>query len=215
MGAGRAGADGGHDVEWLLSLSPTLAQVAGGDRVEVGYPTAAQSALISPCRPACVPQDHFQQVLLDHLRTLPAAEVCLGVDLEDVTQDGTGCRALLRDRSTGRITTERAAFVLAADGAHSTVRGLAGIPMPTTSSLYEAMSVVVHAPLWEVVGPHRYGIYRVERARHAAGRSCPPVGRTAGCTASVGTLRRERLADYPADRLADRSALPRDRRCST
>ncbi len=193
--------DGGHDVEWLLSLSPTLREVAGGDRIEVGYPTSAQSAMISPCRPACVPQDHFQQVLLGHLRTLPAAEVRLGVDLTDVTQDGTGCRVVLRDRTTGEVSTRHAPFVLAADGAHSAVRALAGIAMPTTGSLNEALSVVVHAPLWAVVGPYRYGIYGV------GGPEAPgtflPAGRPDRWVYSFSwDPARESLADYPADRLA-------------
>ena len=193
---------GGHDVEWLLSLSPTLREVGGGDRIEVGYPTAAQSALISPCRPACVPQDHFQKVLLDHLRTLPAAEVRLGQDVEDVIQDGAGCRVVLRDRSTGRVAVEHADYVLAADGAHSTVRTLAGIPMPTTGSLYEALSVVFHAPLWDVVGRHRYGIYAV------GGPDAPgtflPAGRPDRWVYSFGwDPARETVADYPPDRLAN------------
>ncbi|MGS0686129.1 FAD-dependent monooxygenase [Nakamurella sp. GG22] len=199
----RQALDGGHDVEWLLSLSPTLAEVASGERVEVGYPTAAQSALISPCRPACVPQDHFQQVLLDHLRTLPAAEVRLGVDLADVTQDRTGCRVVLRDRSTGEVTALHASFVLAADGAHSAVRALAGIAMPTTGSLYEALSAVVHAPLWDVVGPHRYGIYGVGGADDPG--TFLPAGRPDRWVYSFGwDPARERLADYPVDRLVDR-----------
>src|SRR5664279_2471904 len=56
-------------------------------RIEVGYPTVQQSALISPCRPANVPQDHLEGVLLDHLRRLPAAQVRLGCSSR--TSDGT------------------------------------------------------------------------------------------------------------------------------
>ncbi|HYN72491.1 MAG TPA: FAD-dependent monooxygenase, partial [Nakamurella sp.] len=95
--------DGGHDVEWLMSLSPTLREAGSGDRVEVGYPTVRQSAVISPSRPANVPQDHLEGVLLDHLRRLPTAQVRLGVRLEDIQRDGTGYRVVLRDQESGAV----------------------------------------------------------------------------------------------------------------
>ena len=93
---------GGHEVEWLMSLSRTLREAGSGDRVEVGYPTVGQSALISPSRPANVPQDHLEGVLLDHLRRLPAAQVRLGVRLEDIEQDRTGYRAVCAMRRPAR-----------------------------------------------------------------------------------------------------------------
>src|SRR5215211_651346 len=66
---------GGVDVEWLLWTCKTLADAAEGSAHAVGYPTRAQSAVLSPTGPACVPQDHLEPVLLEHLRSLPAAEV--------------------------------------------------------------------------------------------------------------------------------------------
>jgi len=193
--------DGGHDVEWLMSLSPTLRAAGKGARIEVGYPTVQQSALISPCRPANVPQDHLEGVLLDHLRRLPAAQVRLGVQLEDIGRDGTGYRAVLRDQESGTVDAERAAFVLGADGAHSNVRTLLGIPMPTSGSHYEALSVVLHGPLWDLVGDHRYGIYVVDGV--AAGTFLP-AGHPDRWVYSFGwDPNRERLADYSPARLVE------------
>jgi len=190
---------GGHEVEWLMSLSRTLREAGSGDRVEVGYPTVGQSALISPSRPANVPQDHLEGVLLDHLRRLPAAQVRLGVRLEDIEQDRTGYRAVLRDEETGAVRVERAAFVLGADGAHSTVRDLLGIPMPTKGSHYEALSAVLHGPLWDLVGEHRYGIYVVDG--DAAGTFLP-AGHPDRWVYSFGwDPTRDRLADYSPARL--------------
>src|SRR5262249_34229377 len=72
---------GGAGVEWLRGRCETLARAAGGAGVEVGLPTRAQAALISPTAPACVPQDHLENVLLTYLRSLGPARVELGTEL--------------------------------------------------------------------------------------------------------------------------------------
>ncbi len=193
--------DGGHDVEWLMSLSPTLRDAGSGDRIEVGYPTVRQSAVISPCRPENVPQDHLERVLLDHLRRLPAARVRLGVRLEDIEPDGAGYRVMLRDDESAATEVEPASYVLAADGAHSTVRDLVGISMPTSGSHYEALSVVLNGPLWDLVGGHRYGIYVVTGATDA---TFLPAGRPDRWVYSFGwDPTSERLADYSPARLLE------------
>ena len=194
--------DGGHDVEWLMSLSPTLRDAGSGDRIEVGYPTIRQSAMISPCRPENVPQDHLERVLLDHLRRLPAARVRLGCGSR------TSCRT---DPAIGRCCGMRKtppsrwslpSFVLGADGAHSTVRQLVGISMPTSGSHYEALSVVLHGPLWDLVGRHRYGIYVMTGATDA---TFLPAGLPDRWVYSFGwDPTSERLADYSPARLVER-----------
>src|SRR5512132_1910128 len=64
---------GGDEVEWRMLAASTLSQAAFGDLIDVGYPTTRESANLSPTRPAAVPQDHLETVLLNHLRSLPAA----------------------------------------------------------------------------------------------------------------------------------------------
>ena len=60
---------------------------ATGTAVEVGYPTAEQSAVMSPTSPACVPQDHLEAVLGEHFRSLPNARIELDAwRLSGVTQ---------------------------------------------------------------------------------------------------------------------------------
>jgi putative polyketide hydroxylase len=75
---------GGDDVEWRMLVTTTMAEAAQGSLIEVGYPTIKESAVLSPTRPAAVPQDHLETVLLDHLRGLPAAHIEVGVTAEDV-----------------------------------------------------------------------------------------------------------------------------------
>jgi 2-polyprenyl-6-methoxyphenol hydroxylase-like FAD-dependent oxidoreductase len=149
---------GGVDVEWLMWESPTLARAAEGVAVEVGLPTREQAALISPTAPACVPQDHLERVLLEHLRSLGPATVELGTALAGLEQSDDHVRVTLRDAAgRGRVVT--ALYVIAADGARSTVRDALGIPMRGSKDIFAGANALIRAPLWPVLGDHRYGIY--------------------------------------------------------
>ena len=149
---------GGVEVEWLMWESPTLAGAAGGVPIEVGLPTRAQAALISPTAPACVPQDHLERVLLDHLRSLGPARVELGTALAGLENGPDHVRVTLRD-AAGRSRVVTAGYVVAADGARSTARAALGIPMRGSQDLLAGVTALIRAPLWEVLGEHRYGIY--------------------------------------------------------
>jgi putative polyketide hydroxylase len=153
---------GGDDVEWRMLASRTLSEAASGSLIEVGYPTRSESARLSPTKPAAVPQDHLEMVLLDHLQSLPAARVELALAAEDVWETTSGLRLRLRAGDSGVSRVIRARYVIGADGARSVVRQRLGVGIFTTEDLVKAHSVVFHAPLWEVVGPHRYGIYVTE-----------------------------------------------------
>ena len=155
---------GSVDVEWQLWLCETLAGAAGGVAHSVGYPTREQSAVLSPTGPACVPQDHLEPVLLAHLRSLPAAEVELGAEVIDVDDRPDGVRVMLRDVATGAMRAVAAQYVVAADGARSTVRRAVGIPMHGPDRLAASATALFRAPLWDVLGAHRYGIYHVSHA---------------------------------------------------
>ena len=149
---------GGVDVEWLMWESPTLAGADEGAGIEVGLPTRAQAAVISPTAPACVPQDHLERVLLDHLRSLGHARVELGTALAGLEIGPDHVRVTLRD-ADGHSRVVTAGYVVAADGARSTVRGALGIPMRGSKDLLAGVTALFRAPLWEVLGEHRYGIY--------------------------------------------------------
>jgi hypothetical protein len=85
-------------------VSLTL-RTALADGLPVGFPTDPRAVLArSPVLPACIPQDHIEPVLLDHLRLL-GGEVRFGVELVELTDRADGVHAVLRDRTTG--TAER------------------------------------------------------------------------------------------------------------
>ncbi|MGZ4237923.1 MAG: FAD-dependent monooxygenase [Solirubrobacteraceae bacterium] len=149
---------GGVDVEWLMWESPTLARVADGVAIEVGLPTRAQAALISPTAPACVPQDHLERVLLDRLRMLGPAWIELGTTLTDLEERWDHVRVTLRD-TAGHRRVVTAGYVVAADGARSTVRGALGVSMRGSGDIFGGANALIRAPLWSALGEHRYGIY--------------------------------------------------------
>ena len=150
---------GGIEVEWLIWQSRTLAEAAAGEGAPAGLPSRAQAAMVSPCAPACVPQDHLEPVLLERLRNFPSAQIELGTEVVAVQNPTEAPGVTLRDAG-GATRTVEARFLIAADGAHSAVRAAAEIEMPGTDSLLEAISVLFRAPLWDVIGAEtRYGLY--------------------------------------------------------
>ncbi|HWI71044.1 MAG TPA: FAD-dependent monooxygenase, partial [Baekduia sp.] len=160
-GLERAVRDGGTEVEWQQWFCHTLAEAAGGRPGATGLPTRAQSAVLSPTAPACVPQDHLEPVLLHHLRTLPAARIELGADVCDLQHRDDGVRVTIRTLADGTSRQVAARYVIAADGAHSAVRRALHIAMDGPDDLARAVSTVFRAPLSGVVSDHRYGLYAI------------------------------------------------------
>jgi len=149
---------GGVEVEWSAWLTENLAS-GEGVAMPLGYPTREQAAVVSPTTPACVPQDHLEPVLLNHLRSLPGADVRFGTELVALDQDAGGVTAVVRERASGASTLLRARYVVAADGAHSTVRAGLGIPMEGPDDLVRHSTVLFRAPLWQIIGDRRFGLY--------------------------------------------------------
>jgi putative polyketide hydroxylase len=67
-----------------------------------------------------------------------------------------------------------ARHVIGADGLHSTVREQAGIAIEPSQAFDERLVVQFRAPLWDLVGEQRYGIYFVSALE---GGSLLPVGK--------------------------------------
>ena len=150
---------GGTDVEWQALVTERLVDADRGEVAALGLPTKEQAALISPTAPLCTPQDHTEAVLLGYARSL-GAEVEFGVEVLRVDVEDDGAEALIRDGDRTRVVRSR--YLIGADGAHSLVRTALGIEMdgpgevPGTSA-----SAVFSAPLWELVGDRRYGLYPI------------------------------------------------------
>ena len=193
---------GGNDVRWKMLVTSTLAESASGQSVDVGYPTDEQSALLSPTSVACVPQDHLENVLLDHLRSLPTARVMIGSMVQEVSQQPDHGIVQIRDRATGAELRVTANYILGADGAHSRTRSSIGIDRWSSGRLLEAVSVVFRAPLWKLVGPQRFGLYHVEHPE-ATGSFLPAGGQDRWLYSFLWDPEQEELADYSEARLVD------------
>ncbi|WP_219825416.1 FAD-dependent oxidoreductase [Nonomuraea typhae] len=84
-------------------------------------------------------------LLLDELRAHPGAEVRFGAPVEDVAMTGTAVRVRSGDR------WERARYLVAADGAHSSVRAALGVPFPQAGYPTRALRIFTGSPLEELL----------------------------------------------------------------
>jgi 2-polyprenyl-6-methoxyphenol hydroxylase-like FAD-dependent oxidoreductase len=160
-------------VQPLCSVSPTL-RTALPEGLPLGFPTDPRAVLaVSPSVPACVPQDHIEPVLLDHLRLL-GGEVRFGVELVGLVDRGDGVHATLRDRATGALERVAARFVVGSDGPRGDVRRALGIELTHLGTLGDFINVVFTADLEPVIGERRYGLYMIEHPE--AGGVLVPVG---------------------------------------
>jgi 2-polyprenyl-6-methoxyphenol hydroxylase-like FAD-dependent oxidoreductase len=87
--------------------------------------------------------------------------VALGTEVQAVDVGAEGAAAVLRDVRSNATRSVRARYVVVADGAHSTVRTSLGIPARGPDGLLDATSAVFRAPLWDLLGDRRYGLYVV------------------------------------------------------
>jgi putative polyketide hydroxylase len=193
----RAGAP---EIEWLGWSCETLAGAEAGSPFPVGFPTREQSALISPTGPACVAQDHLEPVLLGHLRSLDASRLEPGTALDGLNETPDGVQARVRDVATGRSTSIRARYLVAADGVYSTVRDKLGIEMHGTERLAERIGVQFRAPLWSLLGRRRYVIYPIAATEEAA-TFIPAGAEDRWIYAQAWDPGHERFADYGEERV--------------
>ena len=108
----------------------------------------ADFAEVSACEGIAIAQDVFESVLRDHLARRPSVELRLGTratDLEILT-DGTAVVGL-DDTVNGETSRVHAAYVIAADGWRSEIRGLCGIDFEGTESLAALRGVLFRADL--------------------------------------------------------------------
>jgi putative polyketide hydroxylase len=188
------------DIAYVGAFAAETLASPEGQELPVGVATYEQSAAVSPTTVAGVPQDHLEPVLLRHLRTLPAAEVRFGTELVAFQQDPQGVTVVLSERASGRETTVRADYLVGADGAHSRVRDGLGIAMDGPDHLAEHLTVLLEAPLREVVGDRRYGIYFIQHPE-AGGVFVPNGTSNRWLYGRAWQPERERLEGYTDARL--------------
>ncbi|WP_225823064.1 FAD-dependent monooxygenase [Streptomyces naphthomycinicus] len=109
----------------------------------------------SPVTGVVTSQDRLEPTLLDAART----PVRFGVELVGLTEEPDGVVARLADHGSGAETRVRARYVLAADGANSTVRELLGIGTTGPGALGGFTTVVFDADLGRWCARQPAGVY--------------------------------------------------------
>ncbi|MFI0423493.1 FAD-dependent oxidoreductase [Spongiactinospora sp. 9N601] len=119
----------------------------------------APSAQPSPYSPADLlmcPQSRYEAVLADAARTA-GADLRPGTELVSFTSDADGVTALLRSVRDDIEYEIRARYLVAADGARSTIRETLGIPRTGQGALIEAaVSVLFHADLTDAIAGREF-----------------------------------------------------------
>ena len=136
---------------------------------------------MSPTSPACVPQDHLEPVLLDHLRSLPSRASPLGTEVVGVRERRTGVEVVLRD-VPGRGAHRRGP--LPGRGRRGAQRGARGAGDPDARARPPGRGVTAcsgrRCGTWSASTATASTSRKPGRSR---ARSCPPAAATAGCTA--------------------------------
>ncbi|MFE7272290.1 FAD-dependent monooxygenase [Streptomyces sp. NPDC057623] len=126
-------------------------------------PDFATAAMIGVHAP--VPESPVVGVLTSQDRLEPgllgaaASEVRFGVELVGMAEEDEGVVAVLADHRSGEETRVRARYVLAADGANSTVRGRLGIGTAGPGSVGRLTTVVFDADLGSWSARQPAGVY--------------------------------------------------------
>nr|WP_252980663.1 FAD-dependent monooxygenase [Streptomyces chartreusis] len=109
----------------------------------------------SPVTGVVTSQDRLEPTLLG----AAASEVRFGVELLDVAEENGSVVARLADRGSGEHTRVRARYVLAADGANSTVRERLGIGTEGPGAVGRVTTVVFDADLGHWSARQPAGVY--------------------------------------------------------
>jgi 2-polyprenyl-6-methoxyphenol hydroxylase-like FAD-dependent oxidoreductase len=107
---------------------------------------------LSPCRRLFVTQPGLEPILRRRAQAA-GAEVLAGQEAVGVEQDADGVTLTVQDADTGKQSKFRGQYLLGADGAHSKVRELLGIPFDGRGVFSNSITIYFHADL----GPQLLG----------------------------------------------------------
>jgi 2-polyprenyl-6-methoxyphenol hydroxylase-like FAD-dependent oxidoreductase len=99
---------------------------------------------ISPCK-RCFISQSLLEPLLKALALQLGAELRFGTEMVSFEQDAGGVTAVIRERDTGKTSTVRTQYMVAADGAHSAVRSRLGIRMEGHGTFSNSITIYFRA----------------------------------------------------------------------
>jgi 2-polyprenyl-6-methoxyphenol hydroxylase-like FAD-dependent oxidoreductase len=101
---------------------------------------------LSPCRRLFITQPGLEPILRRRA-VLGGAQILSGHEVINIQQDSSGVSVFARDVATGAERTLQAQYLIAADGAHSRVRELLGIPFGGRGAFSNSMTIYFEADL--------------------------------------------------------------------
>lgn len=115
---------------------------------------------LSPSERLLASQIAIEPLLAERAADL-GAEVRFGSELVDFEQDARGVTARVRDRASGELTTVRARYLIAADGARSTVRDRLGIGQSGRGTFSKSVTIYFHADVQPLLRGRSLGVIMV------------------------------------------------------
>jgi len=138
------------------SLPPELSRHAIWARTLVGEELQRRTIVtvtpdlsegVSPTFGCTTSQEVLEPVLLTCARQFNLGEVRFGCELVTFTRDSSGITAVILDRTSGDTMQVRAQYMIGADGVHSRVREVLGIPMVGPVGFGHMMNILFQADL--------------------------------------------------------------------
>jgi len=170
---------------------------------------APDFASLSPAPFGMASQDHVEPVLLARAREL-GAEVAFQTELVSFTQDEDGVTARLLDLPTGRLSTVRADYLVAADGHRGKVRGELGIDRHGRGTLASHIGIIFDADLTGHTIPGRSTLYYLRNQAFTGAFVSLTTARRHVLTIESQPERGESVTDYDDARCAELIRLATD-----
>jgi 2-polyprenyl-6-methoxyphenol hydroxylase-like FAD-dependent oxidoreductase len=145
-------------VELPITPGAQWRTVLSGPALREDVPSSGRTQ-VSPCEGLSVSQDVFEAVLRDHADGHPAGQLRSGMLLESFRTVDGAVRAVVIEQESGRRLDVRARWMIAADGARSTVRQHLGIAMNGPDDLGRQTMIAFRADLSPWTGERPRGIY--------------------------------------------------------
>ncbi|EXJ75150.1 uncharacterized protein A1O5_01846 [Cladophialophora psammophila CBS 110553] len=155
------------------SLSPSKGIYSGASLKDIIEPKSRSGAIrnlpwagcltpLGPVSGTFVTQDMIEPVLVDVAQGR-GVDVRFDTECVGVEQDEDSVTAVLKDRKTGAISTIRAHYLIAADGAESPIRTRLGVPTTGKGTLGYLLNILFHADLTSLVHGREFSLCKVER----------------------------------------------------
>ena len=138
--------------------------LAGGLTTEFIADLNAGIRDVSPCERVFLSQNALEPLLKQRAVEL-GAEFRFATEVLSVQSEADGVTAQLRHRDSGEVTTVRAQYVIAADGAHSRIREQLGIGVRGRGTFSKSITIYFRANLQPFLADKQWAVVYVNNAQ--------------------------------------------------